>query len=50
MRILSLSTAARDTVRACLAARAADGTQFCGPNHGGAGAERIAVDRPANGC
>jgi hypothetical protein len=37
MKTLSLRTAA------------ADGTQFCGPNYDGTGAERIAKDWPANG-
>ena len=49
MKTLSLRTATAGVVSASLAARAADGTQFCGPNHGGASAERIAKDQPANG-
>ena len=48
MKILSLRTAA-GVVSVCLSARAADWPQFCGPNHDGTSAERIAKDRPANG-
>jgi len=49
MKTLNLRTAAPGVVSARLAAGAADGTQFRGTNHGGASAERIARDRPANG-
>jgi hypothetical protein len=49
MKRLTLRTAAAGVVWACRAAGAADGMEFCGPNHDGASAERIAKDRPANG-
>jgi outer membrane protein assembly factor BamB len=49
MKTLSLKTAALGMVSACLAAQAADWTQFRGPNHDGTSVERIARDWPANG-
>jgi hypothetical protein len=49
MKTPNLRTAAAGVVSARLTVGAADGTEFCGPNHGGTSAERIAKDRLANG-